>query len=84
MKGYLIRLAIRFLLKRLLPSSIAEYLESLVKSADSEKGKGKDKFDHVKASLVREVAKETTQKYSGSRLNTAIELAVLAHRMGGK
>lgn len=84
MKGYLIQLAIRFLLKRLLPSDIVSFLESLVRKADSEKQNGKDKFDFVKASLINGAAKETTKRFSGSRLNTAIELAVLAHRMGGK
>jgi hypothetical protein len=77
MKSFLIQLAIRFLLRRLVPGEFVGKLESLVETAEHQKLDDKAKFDFVRNAAVKAVV----GRAGGNQLNTAIELVLLARKL---
>lgn len=77
MKSFLIQLAIRFLLRRLVPAESVGKLESLVETAEHQKLDKQAKFEFVRNAAVKAIA----GRVGGNHLNTAIELVVLARKL---
>lgn len=77
MKSFLVQLAIRFLLRRLVPAEVSEKLELLVDTAEHKPLDKSAKFHFVKDAALKAVG----QKIGGNQLNAAIELAVLGRKL---
>lgn len=77
MKGYLIQLAIGFLMRRLLPADLLERVRSLVDGVEQRTKDDKEKFAIVKDALT----KAAKDRVGENNVNTAIELAVMAKRL---